>query len=452
MRTDQPIDAKGYFWLPENPTEQLAGTLHIGIDGGSRLELFGHFGSFNAMASRRLTSKIGSIPPNLNLILGHIEPNRKVTLYQCFDDGAVNFGGYNFSTIQVGWAFLDHHFGRAEDISFNKLQISLDGLHHWLGISGISVATDLDKWFSNISFEPPETIKYPLNDNLVISFEFQFKVPISYSIAFEATVKCIPVVVLSWREPIPWDALWKSWIETRNLFRFVMDAHIPVNSVSATPYFIRYGCECDRDEAPMIRIFGRDENIENQVKIDSWFGMLFRYIDVKDKFSDIVEEWYGLNDRYVAPLKLYFRAIEVASDDLETPFLDLIRAMETFDAIEHASSDAVAKLNDGHSKDATLRQRVHRVVNALGDVFGDIKTKKRLIQRIIEYRNNLTHRGEFKTVNGAVHDENLILNLKMRIIVALTILRLIGFDEMDIADVIHRKHMWSQWIEIPLPK
>lgn len=35
---------KGYWWLPSNPDDQVAGTLTIEPDGGLRLELYGGFG------------------------------------------------------------------------------------------------------------------------------------------------------------------------------------------------------------------------------------------------------------------------------------------------------------------------------------------------------------------------------------------------------------------------
>ena len=136
MRIENEQINQGYFWLPSNPNKKIPGTLSIKNGGKVELEVIGHFDDGFAT----LTEQI-----ELNRIIGLVENHNLITLEKCFyKNKNFSFGGVSRSKIHVNQALAGVEYEQEEQLSFESISFSVDGLEEWVGMSGISVQHEKD--------------------------------------------------------------------------------------------------------------------------------------------------------------------------------------------------------------------------------------------------------------------------------------------------------------------
>lgn len=119
---------KGYWWLPSNSDDQVAGTLTIEPDGGLRLELYGGFGletegvSFERKADKVIYGRCYA--PN-----GHM---KDISLFECHSAINLNFSSsFPITRYSCQYALLGFHTLSMKDAAFFEAHVSFDELAYW---------------------------------------------------------------------------------------------------------------------------------------------------------------------------------------------------------------------------------------------------------------------------------------------------------------------------------
>src|SRR5689334_17462188 len=135
---------QGFWFLPENPDQKVAGVFTYSRGDGCKLEVVDQRGSTLLSGSRiPLIQGIGDDGTSITLLLG-----QRLS-------GKYNIKGVQIAVLRIQFAFLGKHYSSEEEIRFDKLQASLTDLDKWLEIYGFSKLDTVrkDKFSIDLSFQ-----------------------------------------------------------------------------------------------------------------------------------------------------------------------------------------------------------------------------------------------------------------------------------------------------------
>src|SRR5260370_931555 len=129
----QEFRCNGLWWLPDKPSERIAGSLQFSDQGAAELSLFGVLGEPPELLAEKRVPVIQGLVWDLRL-------GEAVTLTDCWAKG-LRFGSVGVAREQyhVGRLFIGSHLYREQEFLFSALRLSLSGLPSWAdNYTGIS--------------------------------------------------------------------------------------------------------------------------------------------------------------------------------------------------------------------------------------------------------------------------------------------------------------------------
>lgn len=456
MRIENEYVKTGYFWLPERDEKKIPGILTIKDGGNIQLELVGLFDSFN--------------DDEFNRIIGHIENDGLVTLENCFyTKKNVAFGGISKSKLYVHKVLSGVAYDRNEVVTFNTLSFSVDCLDEWIGISGINVNHDRVYKTATISYAPPENIFYELDNGMKLEICFEYTLPGSPNTT-EAKISQRVYFKLKSEELRPLDDFTEIAYKLTNFLCFAIDTTVALKSLSATSTEKQRDVGNGREYPIPVKIFYRSIPFIEKVPSKNWHGMLFTYRTIESNAQDVFNNWLRAYETMAPALSLYFSTKNGAQKYLDGKFLALAQGLETYhrrtsdeqlmDSLEFQDlvstilktcpEQHVAWLNGRlmHGNEINLGKRLKRIVEPFKNKLGTSKERRKLLRKIVDTRNYLTHYSNSLKDSSASVDELLELCQKMEVIFQLHFLKTIGFSEKDIDSVVDNCYPLKQKISI----
>lgn len=471
MRLSEERTIPGLFWLPDNPSDTISGTLHIAETGAIKLELHRYCEAGVYVTEDR---PLGYPPITegddhvIGRILGLIG-NEPLTLEECSYSNwrALPIGGIATSTIRASYAFLGAWFEIRERMELSRLEFEVEGLDIWLGIIGFNTNYDFeDTVEDNVSairqikvlFEKPEEITFTLPGNSKLRLKFSYCSRHSAD-RIESHITQIVSLVIEPEKPLSIDQLLNLTSKITNLFRFIIDA--PVSITSITGYSenkTRAHANSGTINIP-IKIYNQTNPFEITAFRTHTDRMLFRYRDIVSQMQEILTNWFD-NYKVAEPtFKLYFANMLHPRTYLENRFLMLIRAVESlhrsryggtvmpeeeFDKFQKSLINSIAdcklrKLLRGslrYANEPTLRRRLKELIDPVARYFGNSKKRSTLINRVMDTRNYLTHLDDQLSCRSARDDELWALCEKLVALIQLHYMRLIGLQDETIQSII----------------
>jgi hypothetical protein len=121
-----PLEIKGYWWLPDSPDNKLPGTLTFSQEDGALLEIVGVFGTERTPRIEQPT-----------IILGTTQQGKPITLYKClYSQWTYPLIGYGGGKYLVHFIFEGTQFDSEEKIAFHQLCGRYTDLDAWVNIYG----------------------------------------------------------------------------------------------------------------------------------------------------------------------------------------------------------------------------------------------------------------------------------------------------------------------------
>jgi hypothetical protein len=150
------FECEGVWWLPEEPSARVGGTLRFSHEEGAVLSLFGTLGE----SAEMLLVKTHPI------ILGsayHPTPSQEITLKRCRIKGqTVGVPGFTRETYLAERAFAGAHLVEQEDFLFTSCGLGISGLSAWAyHLSGYQVEMG-EKGAFTVRYQPPAALKASL--------------------------------------------------------------------------------------------------------------------------------------------------------------------------------------------------------------------------------------------------------------------------------------------------
>lgn len=449
MRIEDEYVKTGYFWLPDRDENKIPGILTIKNGGDIELEIVGHFDK---------SIKSFNDDDDLNRIIGYVEKDGLVTLDDCFyTQKNISFGGISKSKVCVNRVLSGVAYDENEVVTFNTLSFSVDCLDEWVGISGINVDRDWENKATTISYNPPENIVYSLDNGMQLEICFACTLP-GFPNTTEAKITQRAYLKLKSEELRSLNDFTEIAYKLTNLMCFAIDTTVTLKNLSATSSEIQRDAGDGKKYSVPVKIYYRSIPFAEKVPNKSWHQMLFNYGTIKNNAQDVFNNWIRAYEIMKPALSLYFSTKNGAQKYLDGKFLALAQGLETY---HRRTSDEklmdsedfellVSTINENcpeqhltwlksklmHGNEINLGKRLKRIVDPFKDKLGSSSERNKLLRKIVDTRNYLTHYNEDLKNNSADQIEIVNLCQKMEVIFQLHFLKIVGFSDEEIDSVV----------------
>jgi hypothetical protein len=449
---------EGFWWLPEDPSIKISGTLFFDPKTGSRLELIGTFKTYDDL--KHINQE--ALSSSLLIILGLSVEGKAITLYKCFETSfSLSFPGIARSAFLVNIIFIGYHFKREEDILLDEVSINYSNLREWAGISGFTQNTEFDKndhlkKFS-ISYEYPSAISSKLEmGSIYLDFHFNLKSDISYAFNFEQMTffKIVPTA--------PHNLIWfldELMDNLRDLLSLAIGrASYPIIIIgkSKACYTKQANGEIVLDDILIYHSLGSFSGSSMPV---SPHDMLFTFNDISVNFESIMNNWI-IKAAVLQPVyDLYFGTLYNPSLHLNYQFLSLAQAIESYHrrifSGKYVSDDAYKSQKDAficailpdteqsfknslcnkikYMNEFSLSKRLKLIITKFSELMSSIINSPDIFVRDVKNtRNYLTHYDERLETEAKKGQDLYWLVQKMRALVEICLLSELGIEDKTI--------------------
>lgn len=457
MRIDEELKKTGFFWLPENSEKQIPGLLTINNGGRIELEIVGHFGDGYSEIDKN------DVFPR---IIGHVEKIGLVTLDNCFYiNKNVSFGGISKSKILVNKVLCGAAWDKDEPLTFNSFSFSVDCLDEWVGISGINVVNEWDKKTATITYDPPENISLLLNNGMKFEICFAYTLP-GYPHLKEAKITQRAYFRIESEKALDLNEFSEIAYKITNFVCFATDEIVSIKNVTATSNEIYSIMDGGKKFFEPIHIYYQSIPFTEKKPEKQFHEMIFNFGAIKDNAQLVFNNWLNAYEFLSPALGLYFSTKFGAQKYIDGKFLALAQGLETYhrrtssetlmepeyfnsliETIKKGCPEKHIEWLEGrlmHGNEINLRKRIRKIIEPFKVHFGSSDKRERLLRKIVDTRNYLTHYSESLKENSATGRELWVLCQKIEAIFNLHFLNVIGFTEEEINMVVQNCYPLKQ--------
>ena len=464
MRLSDPIEASGYFWLPDDTKRTLPGILKISSTGRVELDV---------------TSLVeNSLPPIDELkfgepafhvsdqrhktVVGMIKVNNSsnyVTLHDCYYKtwNKPLSKGIATSTIAASIAFIGVVFDEASEIEFSEFRFSFTELDEWLNMSGTEITHDIDEKNKleglTIRYSPPRKRTYAVPGGMNMEIGFDSTIPMGFKPS-EIRVSQKARISLKSKDLRPFEEFRKLAWKIQNFLCFCTDSTISIDFMEAYSTDLTLPLSEGGTRQVPVRIYYHDAlpvDEESGVKRND---MPLPYNFIEDRLEEIVCLWSQAYERFKPSFDLYFSTKAGAQRYIEGEFLSLVQGVES---LHRRDSDKRAMRNEEYAgivaamldavpperrsffnnrlrfgNEPTLRERITEMFAPFEGFYEWDSDKEALYAKIANTRNYLTHFSGDLRDKAAREVELFELNRKLEVLLQFHFFRIIGMDHETI--------------------
>ena len=476
MNNLEPIQTKGFFWLPENPEEKLPGELRISEYGRIELDLMGMFAKESRPKEGDIEELFGHTK-DIARICGNVYEKGYITLINCMQTRAqinpFSFQALELSNFRATIALIGADYEQ-DEVTFSDFNFVVEGLDDWLNIDTIrtsvevEVVDDIVKSFKGgkVDYSFQESPSYTLNDGI----EIQFCSPVKSSPLFPNrplsffSLTSQPYTSLTSDTPREMDYFINFADKVRKFISLAVDQEVQMQSFT-------FFDEISGRVVP-IRMYlqmGRARTVEYKPSV---LKVLFTHSNVENRFAELMNRWiyHYEPDKAGHALNLYFSGAWKETSLLDTNLTFLAQAIEVlhretnpddrpmdrqeykkireviFELLPDGTPELI-KTRIAQANQLSLRDRVQEMMDPFESWFRDSEKSEEFAKRVSDTRNYFTHySSELK--KGLREGENLFnLYTKLEILILLHILELIGFDKSQISQMVKRSQRLEEVLD-----
>lgn len=466
---------QGYFWLPADDIKkinQVQGTLNYSFAEGIVLELMGSFK--NDARIKEVTE--------YDIIHGISNDGKKITMLNAFiRNRKQHFPGIEQVRIIANGLYIGHLFNSIADIHFKEISFSCTYLHEWVGKSGFAFERNSQEKEVSIKYKLPEQIKANLENDYILKISFSLIGPTHTIYQEEATIKQRTEIIIESKEGEKnMQDYSKLTFHLRNLL--CLATLKPVHFLHLTGFTESCKTELmdDMNYSEPIEIYFNQSKSSGVSKNLTPFDLLFSLHDLSDNFEKYLSEWFCNFELYEPVYDLFFESRFYSNLNWKNKFLNLARVIEAFhrrryegsymnrdefmEKIYPALVQAIPPDIESDFQESikstlkfvneySLRRRLKNIFKKddkfIASFFNNSdKLTDKLISKIVEIRNQLTHYDE-KTTHKTVETEVYKSCLCLELVLIVLFLQKIGFENASIRKMIENsgrlRHIMNNW-------
>lgn len=420
----EKFEIQGYWYLPYNPENRVAGILYYCPNETIRLELIGSFES----PTEYLLSERNDKPDNTTIIHGESSNARQITLVNCSAYGSLNFScSFPMQKFTAQFVLSGIYVGDFKEKLFNSIAVELPNLTSWVNNyrlsysipykdekrHGFNLGYDLDKSNAitveiddntNLEIEylcsPPSTLyEEVLHIKQFYLLKFKSKSNLSFFELLRLTDKFCDFLSLAILHPVDYNSI--------NLFSPSAYQELTSGRMIYHPIQLYYA----QDSVPKKEV--------------SSAKYLFNYDKVSLGFEKILKTWYGFDQNMAPILQHLVDSIQPKTSFSKADFLIVIQALEGF----HTRFRTKSKV-DLKDRLKSLHDEFSYVPSIMG-----INLDYKIAADSRHYYSHFFHRNRKEHIADGIELFHLTKNLK--VILICCILNEAGFDKETIALIVN---------------
>lgn len=425
MKLAETFEYKGYWWLPSEADNKIAGVLSYKPGKGITLELIGSFGKSEDAVLSFIRRKDEPV------IHGQLENAKKVTLLKCYPAGSINFS-CSFPIIRYSciYCFIGRLYKNMNDEGLYKMAVHFPELSYWChpGLLRETLIDDKEHKGQIISLSFEATLGGKLIDKAKLEDGINIELKAGASFYGDYAKLNNEIGQSSWIElscnnKISFKKLLSCVYKFEEFLSVATLREVEVSEI--TIYDEDYYQEIDEDRriCHPIYFFSDHWRGKDTGKVDS-ISFLFDYDAIKERFGELLKAWFeDRNDMFPVRSNLV-DSLEKKRVFSNMDFLILARALDGY---------CIRSRYKG-----SLYNRMNTVLNNFSDVLR-IQQDSINVDELVDSRNYYAHfmpRANKKNVLDGF--ELHALTQKVRRLVICCVLSDLGLDNAVI-DTILRK-------------
>ncbi len=394
------MNARGKWWFPNKPDAVFYGDFRFDEQTGPILEIIG-----NPFLNQER---------ECDLILGILEDNQKITLFQCYLRKSYSLvGTFQMYDYKSQFCFIGVHFDDVNQIKFTSMTIKYSNIDSF--ISDYSLIYDpLKKEQYNIDPRRVhienycELLIYPESDTLKSDLFFEIQSHRDKSIRDYIELKSILLDFLN----------------------FVTSKEVFIELIYATPENEKYSSKVkllyrsSRHKPTHI-----DQKVMFKPEVAS---LLFHYAKISLKFENILTKWFDLSYRLKHVYDLYFGVVYSIDQYDIYRFLMLTTAAEVYHGLKTGKKNTLF---------VKRIKEIYEIFPKLTSKLLAFKEVDKAAKDIEETRHYYTHYDPKREPNAAKDDKLFWLTKDLQFVLQLCLLKEMGFDNKRIEEIFHLDKM-----------
>ncbi|HQI27782.1 MAG TPA: hypothetical protein PLT20_06830 [Sedimentisphaerales bacterium] len=323
----QEFEALGYWFLPENPSREIPGTLRFSPSRGLALSLSGTFAPGDTLAEA-FQSSSAQKHAIIHGVTNGSPYGKMFTLVDCFRSGmTLHMPGFATEEIHANSAYAGDCLLREGDLRFDKSRVNFSDLANWIRLTGIRA--DLPKGANE-----PYTfrVEYAKVGGVHATFAgCPLTIGLGHRLSFEDSKRSVVLrenvsILIADLGQLTIEEIERKYLSPLQDF-FTLAADLP----NARCEFVVFGQRLSRDGVigpSAIHVLGEPIYVreEGETCRDE-DKMLFTYDDVSGFFQSLLDRWLTFRERFASFCQLYFSAQYSRGAYVEERFLSAVRAL-----------------------------------------------------------------------------------------------------------------------------
>lgn len=432
------LEFDGFWYLPEQPQDMVAGTLVYYPEEKIVLKLIG---SFDHPLKECVNNETRP-----NVIFGRTSDSKDITLLQVSKKAKFNWtAGFAIVEYLCKYMIIGKHIKGLEEVCNYWANAIIPELSYWCPYNAISFSTGNEK--TNISFQTNGKDhcvlnKTAINDTTSISLlqeimylKKQNEINIKQFVSIEVS-KNAPCSI---RELLSDILMFEQFLSvaTSNIVKSTCIKVFDSNLYQEVDYIKHY--------KPIYIVQPRRNSKEIKPKEISSIDFLYSYSTIQNYYSQILKEWYNA-PKEIAPIRTHLiSSLERKRTFSSVDFLIVIQAIDGF--WSRFREETYKRNHNLKDKDrVALKDKISELLSEFADI-EKIKNANICVKSCVNSRDYYSHFYAPKTNDIVlVGYELYALTNKLRILLLCCILSLIGFRNTQINDIF--KHSTSNILEI----
>lgn len=457
MRIKNKICQKGYFSLPSNIGERIPGTLTINDGGKIELEI-------NEVSNKSDTFflEMGRI----DRIVGAVDQLGLITLDSCsYINRHTTSEGILISKLAVARAFVGVAYEEHEEINFNSLKFSVEGIDEWVGRSGIQIQFPEENPKVAINYSFPEEVSLKLKNGMTLEIKFEWGISQLSRPLKEIKLSQKVYFKLSVQEEKPLSDFISIIFMLTNFVGFAVNKTVTIDYMCGTSHSIQRQISKESTIDIPIEIYYKSLPFSPEIPIIEDFKMLFGFNQISSNAEQVINSWINAYDSIEPALNLFFATRTGAYKFISGRFLALAQCLESyhrltsnkvhmdFQTYEELISTGLEHFPEEHRSwlseklkygyELSLANRLKDIIAPYNELFRNPRERSKFIRSIVITRNYFTHYDKTLKAKAAKGKDMYILCKKMEILFQLHLFTILKFSGPTI-NSIYKDHLEPQ--------
>lgn len=417
---DERIEYKGYWWLPNHPSRQVAGVLNYYPNEKIVLELIGTFDSEKVAVVALLSKKTE------NIIHGLTSNAEKITLINCISSGSANFS-CDFPIIRYSCQFIvvGKYLEDFECKCFYKARVIIPELSSWChpALLKTTLYDDPDNGMRKI------LISFEIEDKIINNTDIDDKTSliVGAGVNYEGKLFSPKIEQYAYIEILKQD---DASIQDfyKNIYRFEQFLSLATLQTVKCSKILLYDKSLFRkyDKEDFfyipIQLIYVQKNL-NEFSANNRSDFLFDYESISEQYPQIIRKWYTEKEE-IAPIRGHLiESIKSKKSFSSIDFLIIIQAIEGFCT--------------RFRKESSLSEMLEAIIVEFSNI-DKLKDDDIIVKQVVASRNYFSHFMKKKKYDMLDGLDLYNLTFKLRKILICCVLNFVGFDYSQINHIFNK--------------